>query len=88
MLRVTGKTAETTSEYISTQENEAEPSNNRKPRYKSYTGAVVNEEVVKLTEKVVVPVKEYPKVSNVSVYCIKILEFIDIDLKMFFFNSI
>ncbi|XP_047140937.2 KH domain-containing, RNA-binding, signal transduction-associated protein 2 isoform X1 [Hydra vulgaris] len=64
VLRVTGKTAES-SGYISTQD-EAEPSNNRKPRYKSYTGAVVNEEVVKLTEKVVVPVKEYPKFNFVG----------------------
>lgn len=34
----------------------------KKPRYRTYQGAVVTEEIVKLSEKVVVPVKEYPKV--------------------------
>jgi len=38
----------------------------KKPRYRSYTGAVVTEETVKLSEKVVVPVKEYPKFNFVG----------------------
>lgn len=36
----------------------------KKPRYRTYAGGTVTEEVVKLSEKVVVPVKEYPKVSK------------------------
>lgn len=39
----------------------------KKPRYRSYTGGVVVEEVVKLSEKVVVPVKEYPNVNSISI---------------------
>lgn len=38
----------------------------RKPKYRTYTGAVVTEEIVKLSEKVVVPVKEYPKFNFVG----------------------
>ena len=37
-------------------------SSHKKTKYKSYTGAVVTEDTVKLSEKVIVPVKEYPKV--------------------------
>ena len=37
---------------------------NRKPKYRSYSGGIVTEEIVKLSEKVVVPVKEYPKVGQ------------------------
>ena len=35
----------------------------KKTRYRTYAGAIVTEEIVKLSEKVIVPVKEYPKVS-------------------------
>lgn len=45
-------------------------SSNKKPRYRSYAGAVVVEEVVKLSEKVVVPVKEYPKVRFFLLECL------------------
>ncbi|XP_057312564.1 KH domain-containing, RNA-binding, signal transduction-associated protein 2-like isoform X1 [Hydractinia symbiolongicarpus] len=38
----------------------------KKPRYRTYQGAVVTEEIVKLSEKVVVPVKEYPKFNFVG----------------------
>ena len=36
----------------------------KKPRYRTYAGGIVTEEVVKLSDKVIVPVKEYPKVMT------------------------
>lgn len=49
-------------------EEGGEPSH-KKTKYKSYTGAVVTEDTVKLSEKVIVPVKEYPKVWEIAILC-------------------
>lgn len=46
-------------------QEETEPAR-KKTKYKSYTGAVVTEDIVKLSEKVIVPVKEYPKFNFVG----------------------
>ena len=54
-----------TGERRSQDQEESEPSR-KKTKYKSYTGAVVTEDIVKLSEKVMVPVKEYPKVTIFS----------------------
>jgi len=67
ILRVTGKSdLKDRGEYSGQSENDHErdrEDGEKKPRYRTYAGAIVTEEVVKLSEKVVVPVKEYPKVS-------------------------
>lgn len=66
ILRVTGK--DNPQDYPRGSETEMgdmdEPE--KKTRYRTYAGGVVTEEVVKLNEKVIVPVKEYPKFNFVG----------------------
>ena len=50
-------------------DNEGGEPSQKKTKYKSYTGAVVTEDTVKLSEKVIVPVKEYPKVWEIAILC-------------------
>ena len=61
ILRVTGKGDSLNPGRSS--ENDLSDESEKKPRYRTYAGGTVTEEVVKLSEKVVVPVKEYPKVN-------------------------
>ena len=65
ILRVTGKGESLNQGHSS--ENDLDrgerADDEKKPRYRTYAGGTVTEEVVKLSEKVVVPVKEYPKVK-------------------------
>ena len=62
VLRVTGKGDSLNQGRSSENDMERGEDGEKKPRYRTYAGGTVTEEVVKLSEKVVVPVKEYPKV--------------------------
>jgi len=61
ILRVSGK-----GDTLGRAELDEEGGGEKKPRYRTYAGGIVTEEVVKLSDKVVVPVKEYPKFNFVG----------------------